>query len=102
MTSPPSEDDLIARFFAPLAGAGGLGLRDDAALLRPAAGHDLVLTGDALVAGVPFFPNDPADAVAHKALAVNVSDLAAKGAQPSGFLLALALPDGWMEGWLAA
>ena len=101
-TRRPTEDELIARFFAPLAGAGGLGLRDDAALLRPAAGHDLVLTVDALVAGVHFFPDDPADAVAHKALAVNVSDLAAKGAQPSGFLLALALPDAWTETWLAA
>jgi thiamine-monophosphate kinase len=102
MTSRPSEDDLIARFFAPLAGEGGLGLRDDAALLRPAAGHDLILTVDALVAGVHFFPDDPPDAIAVKALGVNVSDLAAKGASPVGFLLSLALPDDWAESWLAA
>src|SRR3954452_14313303 len=102
LSSRPSEDELIARFFAPLASEGGLGLKDDAALLRPAAGHDLVLTVDALVAGVHFFPDDPADAGAPKALAVTVSALAATGAQPSGFLLALALPDAWTETWLAA
>jgi thiamine-monophosphate kinase len=102
LPSRPSEDELIARFFAPLAGEGGLGLKDDAALLRPAAGHDLVLTVDALVAGVHFFPDDPPDAIAVKALGVNISDLAAKGASPAGFLLALALPDDWSEAWLAA
>ena len=53
------EDDLIARYFAPLAGPAGLGLRDDAALVRPPAGEDLVLTADALVAGVHFFADDP-------------------------------------------
>src|SRR4051794_22758949 len=102
LPSRPSEDELIARFFAPLASEGGLGLKDDAALLRPAAGHDLVLTVDALVAGVHFFPDDPPDAIAAKALGVNISDLAAKGASPAGFLLALALPDDWSEAWLAA
>ena len=102
MTARLSEDDLIARFFAPLAGEGGLGLRDDAALLRPDPGHDLILTVDALVAGVHFFPDDPPGAVAVKALGVNVSDLAAKGASPAGFLLSLALPDEWTEPWLAA
>src|SRR3954453_18705840 len=102
LPSRPSEDELIARFFAPLAGEGGLGLRDDAALLRPAAGHDLILTVDALVAGGHFFPDDPPDAIAVKALGVNVSDLAAKGASPVGFLLSLALPDDWAESWLAA
>src|SRR5215212_8479987 len=101
LSSRPSEDELIARFFAPLACEGGLGLRDDAALLRPAAGHDLILTVDALVAGVHFFPDDPPDAIAVKALGVNVSDLAAKGASPAGFLLSLALPDDWAESWLA-
>src|SRR4051812_14978363 len=102
LSSRPSEDELIARFFAPLASEGGLGLKDDAALLRPAAGHDLVLTVDALVAGVHFFPDDPPDAIAVKALGVNISDLAAKGASPAGFLLALALPNDWSEAWLAA
>jgi thiamine-monophosphate kinase len=96
------EDELIARYFAPLAGAAGLGLRDDAALMRPAPGEDLVLTADALVAGVHFLPDDPPQAIARKALRVNLSDLAAKGAWPRGFLLTLALPGDWREDWLAA
>jgi thiamine-monophosphate kinase len=97
----PSEDDLIARYFAPLAGEGGLGLRDDAACLSPLPGHDLVLTADALVESVHFLPGDAPGSVARKALGVNVSDLAAKGADPAGFLLSLALPEGWTEDWLA-
>jgi len=103
MTSPgrSSEDDLIARYFAPLAGEGGLGLRDDAACISPKSGHDLVLTADALVETVHFLPGDPPGSVARKALGVNVSDLAAKGADPAGFLLSLALPEGWTENWLA-
>ena len=101
---PPGlgEDDLIARYFAPLAGPAGLGLRDDAAFMRPAPGEDLVLTADALVAGVHFFADDPPGAIARKALRVNLSDLAAKGARPLGFLLTLALPGDWREDWLAA
>jgi thiamine-monophosphate kinase len=86
------EDDLIARYFAPLAGEGGLGLKDDAALVSVEPGFQLVVTCDALVAGVHFFPDDPPDAIAAKALRVNLSDLAAKGATPKGFILALALP----------
>jgi thiamine-monophosphate kinase len=97
-----SEDDLIARFFAPLAGAAGLGLKDDVALLTPPAGADLVLTADALVAGVHFFADDPAALIAAKALRVNLSDLAAKGATPLGFLLSLALPRGFAPEWLEA
>lgn len=100
-TSRPGEDELIARYFAPLAGEGALGLTDDAALLRPMPGHDLVLTVDAVVAGVHFFPGDPPESIAAKALGVNVSDLAAKGAAPAGFLLSLALPQDWTEAWLA-
>jgi thiamine-monophosphate kinase len=96
------EDDLIARYFAPLAGPAGLGLRDDAALMRPPPGEDLVLTADALVAGVHFFADDPPAAIARKALRVNLSDLAAKGARPLGFLLTLALPGDWHEAWLEA
>src|SRR4051812_27192471 len=99
-SSRPSEDELIARFFAPLAGAGGLGLADDAALLRPRADYDLVLTVDAVVGGVHFFGGDPPASIARKALAVNLSDLAAKGAHPIGFLLTLALPEDWTEAWL--
>jgi thiamine-monophosphate kinase len=97
-----SEDTLIARYFAPLAAEGGLGLKDDAARLATSPGHDLVLTVDAIVEGVHFLPGDPPGSIARKALGVNVSDLAAKGADPVGFLLALALPDQWTEAWLAA
>ena len=97
-----SEDDLIARYFAPLAGPGGLGLHDDVAVLAPPPGMELVLTKDALVAGVHFFADDPPDAIARKSLRVNLSDLAAKGAEPAGYLLALALPPDWTEDWLAA
>ncbi len=102
MSSRPSEDALIARYFAPYAGAGGLGLRDDAALVSPPCGHDLVLTTDGLVAGVHFFADDPPASIARKALRVNLSDLAAKGASPLGFLLTLALPADWTEPWLDA
>ncbi len=97
----PSEDSLIARYFAPIAGEGALGLKDDAARLTPKPGHDLVLTTDALVERVHFLPEDAPGSIARKALGVNVSDLAAKGADPAGFLLSLALPDGWTESWLA-
>lgn len=97
----PGEDSLIARFFAPIAGEGGLGLKDDAARLTPNPGHDLVLTVDALVESVHFLPEDAPGSVARKALGVNVSDLAAKGADPAGFLLSLALPENWTEDWLA-
>ena len=102
MTDRPGEDDLIARFFAPLAGPAGLGLKDDVALISPPAGRDLVVTTDALVAGVHFFADDPPDAIARKALRVNLSDLAAKGAEPLGFTLDLALPNDWTADWLAA
>ena len=95
-----NEPELIARYFAPLAGPEGLGLGDDAALLAPPRGCDLVLTADALVAGRHFFAQDPPDSVAAKALGVNLSDLAAKGAEPLGFLLTLALPPEWTEVWL--
>ena len=102
MPSRPGEEELIARFFAPLAGPAGLGLQDDAALLVPPLGSDLVLTTDALVAGVHFFADDPPGLIARKALRVNLSDLAAKGARPLGFLLALALPKDWRTEWLAS
>jgi thiamine-monophosphate kinase len=94
-----SEDELIAQIFAPLAAPGGFGLADDAALLPPGAG-DLVVTTDAVIAGVHFFPGDPPALVAKKALRVNLSDLAAKGAEPVGFLLTLALPADWTNDWL--
>jgi len=88
----PSEDELIATYFAPLAGPGAFGLRDDAAILTQKPGQDLVVTTDMLTAGVHFFADDPPGAIARKALRVNLSDLAAKGAEPRGFLLGLALP----------
>jgi thiamine-monophosphate kinase len=98
-----SEDRLIAKYFRPLAQhPGALGLVDDAAILTPPEGTDVVLKADAIIGGVHFFPNDPADAVARKALRVNLSDLAAKGAEPAGFLLSLALPADVDEPWLAA
>jgi thiamine-monophosphate kinase len=96
------EFGLIARHFAPLAAPGGLGLLDDAAVLTPAPGMDLVLTKDLIVAGVHFLPDDPADAVAAKLLRANLSDLAAKGARPVGYLLGLALPPDTDEDWVAA
>lgn len=101
--SRPSEDDLIARYFAPLATAPGAdGLRDDAAIFTPPFGSSIVITADALVESVHFLPGDPAGTIARKALRVNLSDLAAKGAQPYAFLLSLALPGDWTEPWLAA
>ena len=96
------EDTLIARYFAPIAGPAGLRLIDDAAVLAPPPGMDLVVTADALVAGVHFFADDPAGSIARKALAVNLSDLAAKGAEPLGFVLTLALQAGWTADWLGA
>ncbi len=71
---------------------GAFGLTDDAALLSIEPGTDLVVTSDPIIAGVHFFPNDKPEDIAWKALAVNVSDLAAKGANPRAYLLALAIP----------
>lgn len=94
------EDDLIARYFRPLAtDAGALGLIDDAAFLS-AGTDDLVVTTDAIVEGVHFLPDDPPETIARKALRVNLSDLAAKGADPAGFVLTLALSR-YDEHWLA-
>src|SRR5947209_4677099 len=94
------EDSLIARYFRPLATApGAFNLLDDAAVLNASA-DDLVVTAGAIVEGVHFLPDDPPDTVARKALRVNLSDLAAKGATPAGFVMTLALraPD---DAWLA-
>ncbi len=96
------EDRLIARFFAPIAtDPGALGLADDAAFIKPPPGCDLVLKTDAIIGGVHFFADDAARDVARKALRVNLSDLAAKGAKPLGFLLSLALPKEIGDDWLA-
>ena len=100
--SQSGEDRLIAQFFKPLARhPGAFGLDDDAAILSPPPGHEVVLKTDAIVGGMHFFPNDPADAVARKALRVNLSDLAAKGAKPAGFLLSLILPKGVSNKWFS-
>jgi len=94
------EDLLIARYFRPLAtDPGAFGLGDDAAILKP-SGDEIVVTTDAIVEGVHFLPDDPPDTIARKALRVNLSDLAAKGATPAGFVLTLALR-GAEEAWLA-
>jgi thiamine-monophosphate kinase len=96
-----AEDKLIARFFQPIAvHPGALGLSDDAAFITPPPGCDLVLKTDAIIGGVHFFAEDSAHTVASKALRVNLSDLAAKGARPLGFLLSLALPAGIDDRWL--
>jgi len=93
------EFDLIRRFFTRPARHAELGVGDDCALLRPAAGHAIAISTDMLVAGRHFFDDvDPA-ALGHKALAVNLSDLAAMGARPLAFTLALALPEA-DEAWL--
>jgi thiamine-monophosphate kinase len=91
----------IQRFFTPLAGPGGLGLKDDAALLDCASGHRLVVTVDAIVEGVHYLPDDPPDLVAKKLLRVNLSDLAAMGARPLHYLLATALPASLGDDWVA-
>jgi thiamine-monophosphate kinase len=90
----------IARYFAPLAGPGGLGLKDDAALFGCEAGRRLVVTVDAMVAGVHFLPDDPPDLVARKLLRTNLSDLAAMGARPLYYLLASALPASLGDEWV--
>ena len=103
----PGEFELIAELFAPLArdAAGAFGLTDDAALYRAAPGMETVLTVDAMVEGVHFLPSDPPETVAQKLLRVNLSDLAAKGARPCGYLLVTALPRdcpmSWLEGFAA-
>jgi thiamine-monophosphate kinase len=95
-----AEDSLIARYFRPLAtDPGAFGLIDDAAILKP-AGDDIVITTDAIVEGVHFLPDDPPETIARKALRVNLSDLAAKGATPAGFVLTLALREA-ADSWLA-
>lgn len=97
----PAEFSLIAKYFRPLAGPGSLDLRDDAALLTPPPGRDLVLTADAMVAGVHFLPDDPPDLIGRKLLRVNLSDLAAKGATPLGYLMTVSTPRDTPEAWFA-
>ena len=96
-----AEDRLIADYFKPVAThPGALGLSDDAAFVTPQPGTDVVLKTDAIIGGVHFFAEDDAGDVARKALRVNLSDLAAKGATPLGFLVSLALPRETSAAWL--
>ena len=100
-----SEFDLIKRYFTRAPDADprvGLGIGDDCALLRPTAGSELAISTDMLVEGRHFFAGADPESLGHKCLAVNLSDLAAMGAAPLAFTLALSLPDadpGWLDGF---
>jgi thiamine-monophosphate kinase len=96
------EEALIAEYWAPLAAGfeGAYGLKDDCATIEPPPGHELVVTTDALIEGVHFLPTADSADVAWKALAVNVSDLVAKGATPLAYVMSIALPRLDRE-WLA-
>jgi thiamine-monophosphate kinase len=96
------EFELIARYFTRPVTRARLGVGDDCALLRVAAGMELAVSSDMLVEGRHFLPSVNPAHLGHKALAVNLSDLAACGAQPLAFTLALALPAvdaPWLEGF---
>ena len=99
----PSEFEIIARYFAPLAAGvpGAASLGDDVALIAVGSGEELVLKTDAIVAGVHFIGDEPAQLIARKLLRVNLSDLAAKGARPLGYLLAAVFPRDIEESWIA-
>ena len=88
-------EEAIVALLAPLTDGdpGAFGLKDDCALLTPEAGTELVLKTDPVAEGVHFLPGDAPEDIAWKALAVNVSDLAAKGATPVGYLMALSFPE---------
>jgi thiamine-monophosphate kinase len=98
------EFDSIARHFRPLTANSPEALRllDDAALLVPRRGFELVVTADAIVEGVHFLPDDPPQLVARKLLRVNLSDLAAKAAEPYGYMLTVAWSPAWDEARRAA
>jgi len=97
------EDSIIQEFLAPLAAGypGAFGLKDDCAVIAPPAGSDLVVKTDPIVAGVHFLPNAEPDDIAWRALAVNVSDLAGKGATPIAYVMALSLPEAPKRTWMA-
>ena len=103
---PLTGEEAIIALLAPLTEghAGAFGLKDDCALLTPEPGTELVLKTDPVAEGVHFLPGDAPQDIAWKALAVNVSDLAAKGAAPLGYLMALSFPApptmGWMTGFV--
>ena len=101
---PLRGEEAIIALLAPLAEGdpGAFGLKDDCALLTPEPGTELVLKTDPVAEGVHFLPGDAPDDIAWKALAVNVSDLAAKGATPVGYLMALSFPEAPSRRWLTA
>ncbi|WP_137125372.1 thiamine-phosphate kinase [Roseomonas sp. HF4] len=99
--SLPPEFALIARHFRPLAGEGALDLADDAAVLDIPAGRRLVIAADAMVEGVHYLPGDPPGTVGRKLLRVNLSDLAAMGAAPLGYLMTTSFPRGIADDWIA-
>ena len=98
----PAEFGLIARYFRPLAGPGALDLLDDAAVVLPPPGRELVLTADAIVEGVHFLPDDPPDTVGRKLLRVSLSDLAAMGATPWAYLMTVSVPKSTPPAWFEA
>ena len=104
MTLPP-EFSRIARHFRPIAGPGSLGLTDDAAVFAPPSGRELVMTADAMVESVHFLPGTAPGLIARKLLRVNLSDLAAMGAAPFGYLITISVPrtlgDDWFAGFAA-
>ncbi|MCB1497283.1 MAG: thiamine-phosphate kinase [Bauldia sp.] len=103
MAERPGEFELIARYFRPLASdPGAFGLVDDVAVYAPPHGEDLVLKADLIAEGIHFLPEDPPEAIAAKALRVNLSDLAGKGATPVGYLMSIALREDWTEDWIRA
>ncbi|BDG72016.1 thiamine-phosphate kinase [Roseomonas fluvialis] len=99
--SLPPEFALIARHFRPLAGQGALDLADDAAVLAVPPGRHLVIAADAMVEGVHYLPDDPPDTIGRKLLRVNLSDLAAMGAVPLGYLMTTSFARGVTEDWIA-
>jgi thiamine-monophosphate kinase len=99
--SLPPEFAFIARHFRPLAGEGALDLADDAAVLDIPPGRRLVIAADAMVEGVHYLPDDPPETIGRKLLRVNLSDLAAMGAAPLGYLMTTTFQRGVMEDWVA-
>ncbi|HWT30867.1 MAG TPA: thiamine-phosphate kinase, partial [Propylenella sp.] len=97
----PDEIAIIERYFRPLSGEGAFRLLDDAARISVPAGCDLVVTKDMIAVGVHFLPDDPPDTIARKALRVNLSDLAGKGAKPLAYMLGAGFGAELGEEWLA-
>ena len=97
----PPEFSRIARHFRPLAGPGSLDLTDDAAVFAPPPEREVVITADAMVEGVHFLPGTAPDLVARKLLRVNLSDLAAMGAVPLGYLVTVSVPRSCRDDWFA-